>query len=86
MIDTLDKKQAGILGETFLRCEAADAVTTVSPTYAAELERSTLIEILPEHPAAPMPISIVHAHGRQVPKRVRVVMSWLAALSEPLVM
>ncbi len=54
--------------------------------YRAELERNTLIEILPDYPAAPMPISIVHAHGRQVPKRVRVVMTWLAALVEPLVM
>ncbi len=53
--------------------------------YEGDLERHALIEVLPDYPAAPMPIAIVHAHGRQVPKRVRVVMSWLAALAEPLV-
>jgi hypothetical protein len=30
-----------------------------------------------------MPVSIVHGHARNVPKRVRAVMSWLAQLLEP---
>ncbi len=43
----------------------------------------TLIEVLPRHACAPMPIAIVHAHGRHVPRRVRAVMQWVAALLEP---
>jgi hypothetical protein len=30
-----------------------------------------------------MPISLVHAHGRNVPRRVRVFMTWLAQLLRP---
>ncbi len=36
-----------------------------------------LVEILPQFAAAPLPISLVHAHGRSVPRHVRVVMSWI---------
>jgi DNA-binding transcriptional LysR family regulator len=39
-----------------------------------------LVEVLPDFPAAPMPVSIVHAYGRNVPRRVRLFMSWLAEL------
>jgi DNA-binding transcriptional LysR family regulator len=37
-----------------------------------------LVEILPRHTCQPLPVSLVHAHGRNVPRHVRVVMSWLA--------
>ena len=50
---------------------------------AASLAAGTLVEILPELRAAPMPVSIVHGHARNVPKRVRAVMSWLAQQLEP---
>lgn len=50
---------------------------------AASLAAGTLVEILPELCAAPMPVSIVHGHARNVPKRVRAVMSWLAHQLEP---
>lgn len=36
-----------------------------------------LIDVLPELTAAPMPVSLLHGHGRNVPKRVRAVMAWL---------
>lgn len=39
-----------------------------------------LVEILPHHTCEPLPVSIVHPHGRSVPRHVRVVMSWLAEL------
>lgn len=39
-----------------------------------------LVEILPQLAAEPMAISIVHAHGRNVPRHVRAVMSWIAEL------
>ncbi|HEY2510920.1 MAG TPA: hypothetical protein VGI39_08695 [Polyangiaceae bacterium] len=47
------------------------------------LERGLLVEVLPELTCAPMPVSLVHAHGRNVPKRVRAVMAWLAKTVEP---
>jgi DNA-binding transcriptional LysR family regulator len=47
------------------------------------IEQGLLVEILPELTCAPMPVSLVHAHGRNVPKRVRAVMSWLAKMVEP---
>ena len=50
---------------------------------AGSLAAGTLVEILPELSAAPMPVSIVHGHARNVPKRVRAVMSWLAQQLEP---
>jgi DNA-binding transcriptional LysR family regulator len=37
----------------------------------------SLIEVLPDHPCPAMPVSIVHGHGRNVPRRVRAVMTWL---------
>jgi len=37
-----------------------------------------MVEILPQHPCEPLPVSLVHAHGRNVPRHVRVVMNWLA--------
>jgi DNA-binding transcriptional LysR family regulator len=42
------------------------------------LAEGTLVEILPEHGGAPMPVSLLHTHGRNPPRRVRAVMSWLA--------
>ncbi|HEY6877270.1 MAG TPA: LysR substrate-binding domain-containing protein [Polyangiales bacterium] len=54
------------------------------PRYGlrASLASGELVEVLPELPAEPMPVSLMHT--RNVPKRVRAVMSWLAGLIEPL--
>lgn len=43
----------------------------------ASFASGVLVEVLPEHVARPMPISLLHAHGRSVPRRVRAVMTWL---------
>jgi DNA-binding transcriptional LysR family regulator len=43
----------------------------------------TLVEVLPQHTCEPLPVSLVHAHGRSVPRHVRAVMSWIAALLTP---
>lgn len=42
------------------------------------LAEGTLVEILPEHSCAPMPVSLLHTHGKNPPRRVRAVMTWLA--------
>ena len=47
------------------------------------LEDGTLVEVLPDLPSEPMPVSLVHPHGRSVPKRVRAVMTWLAGVVRP---
>jgi len=39
-----------------------------------------LVEILPQHTCQPLPVSLVHAHGRNVPRHVRVVMSWIGEI------
>lgn len=47
-----------------------------------QLADGSLVEVLPDWPCAAMPVSLVHGHGRAVPKRVRAVMTWLAQLIE----
>ncbi|MDB4942169.1 MAG: Transcriptional regulator [Labilithrix sp.] len=56
-----------------------------APRYgmADALRRGELVEVLPDHPCEPMPVSLVHAHGKNVPKRVRAVMAFLAQALEP---
>jgi DNA-binding transcriptional LysR family regulator len=49
----------------------------------AQLEDGILVEILRELPSEPMPVSLVHAHGKNVPRRVRAVMTWLAGVIVP---
>ena len=49
------------------------------PSIAA----GAIVEVLPQHTCEPLPISLVHAHGRNVPRHVRVVMGWIAQLLTP---
>jgi len=39
--------------------------------------------VLPRHPPPPMPLHLVYAHRRQLPRRVRVLMDWLAQAIQP---
>ncbi len=50
---------------------------------SALLDDGTLLAVLPDLTAQPMPVSLMHAHGRNVPKRVRAVMSWIEKTLEP---
>jgi DNA-binding transcriptional LysR family regulator len=50
------------------------------------LASGRLVEVLPDLTAQPMPVSIVHGHARNVPKRVRAIMIWLERLIDPYVM
>jgi DNA-binding transcriptional LysR family regulator len=49
----------------------------------ALIEDGVLVEILPDLGSEPMPVSLVHPHGRNLPKRVRAVMNWLAGVITP---
>ena len=42
------------------------------------VEQGLLVPVLAQHPPPPMPITLLYAHRRQLPQRVRVVMDWLA--------
>ncbi len=42
-----------------------------------------LVEVLPQYASEPMPVSLVHAHGRRVPRHVRAVMTWIAQQVTP---
>ena len=44
------------------------------------LRRGLLVELLPQHVAPPMPLTLVYANRRNLSKRVRVVMDWLALM------
>ncbi len=55
------------------------------PRYAqaALVERGDLTAVLPRHQAAPLAVSLVHPHGKTVPRRVQVVLHWLAETLAP---
>ena len=42
------------------------------------LAQGLLVAVLPQHVAPPMPLTLLYAHRRNLSKRVRVVMDWLA--------
>lgn len=49
----------------------------------AHLAAGTLVEVLPALTCAPLPISLLHTHGRSVPRRVRAVMTWVVEVMAP---
>ncbi|MFE8597519.1 LysR substrate-binding domain-containing protein [Archangium violaceum] len=55
------------------------------PRPGLERHANKLVEILPEFIARPAPITLLHTHGRSVPRRVRAVMTWLMELLSPTV-
>ena len=42
------------------------------------LDRGALLEVLPRHRPPAMPVSLLYAHRRHLPKRVQAFMDWLA--------
>jgi len=49
----------------------------------SHVEDGMLVDVLPELTAQPMPVSLLHPHGRTPPKRVRAMMSWIAQTLAP---
>jgi DNA-binding transcriptional LysR family regulator len=47
------------------------------------LDRGELVEVLPELCAEPMPVSLLYANRRNLPRRVQVFMQWMAELLQP---
>lgn len=52
------------------------------PAMRPWIERGELVELLPGHRPAPMPVTLLYAHRRQ-PRRVQVFMDWLQAVVAP---
>jgi DNA-binding transcriptional LysR family regulator len=48
-----------------------------------DLEQGRLVEVLPQWRPAPMPVSLLYANRRHLPKRVQVFMAWMAELLRP---
>ena len=53
------------------------------PAMRPLIAEGKLIEVLPRHRAAPMPVSLLYAHRRHLPKRVQVFMQWVEGLLKP---
>jgi len=50
------------------------------------LARGALVEVLPRYRPEPMSLSLLYAHRRNLPKRVRVFMEWVASVLQPVVL
>ena len=48
-----------------------------------DIARGEVVEILPQLQPAPMPASLLYAHRRNLPKRVRTFMDWVAEVLQP---
>jgi DNA-binding transcriptional LysR family regulator len=64
-------------------CLAGMGIIQAPELGVSELIRDgKLVEILPDYRAAPMPVSLLYANRRHLPKRVQVFMNWVAGLFE----
>ena len=47
------------------------------------VDAGTLVAVMPEFTAPPLPVSLLYAHRRQVPPRVRAVLDWITQVVSP---
>ena len=47
------------------------------------LAHGLLVEVLPQHTAAPMPVSLLYPHRRSASPRLKALMDWLSAVLAP---
>lgn len=47
------------------------------------LAAGRLVEVLPQHQAQPMPVSLLYANRRHLPKRAQVFMAWMGEILQP---
>ncbi len=47
------------------------------------LASGTLVEVLPQYCAAPMPATLLYAHRRHLPRRVQAFMAWMVEVMRP---
>ena len=51
--------------------------------FVADIEAGRLVEVLPDNPPTPTPISVLYPHSRQLSPRVRVFVDWLVEILGP---
>jgi len=62
-------------------CLAGLGIIQVPRTGVKELLKSKkLVEILPQYRAAPMPVSLLYPHRRNLSRRVHLFMEWLTGV------
>lgn len=49
------------------------------------IQEGWLVEVLPQYRAEPMPVSLLYANRRHLPKRVQLFMSWIGQVMQPYV-
>jgi DNA-binding transcriptional LysR family regulator len=56
------------------------------PLFGAgrHVKDGSLVQVLPQYEAQPMPVSLLYAHRRHLPLRVRAFMNWIDELLRPL--
>lgn len=65
-------------------CRAGLGIVQAPRSAVAQpIANGELVQILPDHNCAPLPVSLVHAYGRAVPRRVRVFMDWVSRALAP---
>ncbi len=66
-------------------CRAGYGLIQV-PVFGAsrDLQAGELVHVLPQFEAAPMTVSLLYAHRRHLPLRVRAFMDWVAGVIRPL--
>ena len=47
------------------------------------IDAGLLVEVLPQFTPAPMPVSLLYPHRRQIAPRVKAIMNWIAEVLEP---
>jgi DNA-binding transcriptional LysR family regulator len=47
------------------------------------IDRGRLVEVMPDCRAEPMPVALLYAHRRNLPRRVQVFMAWMAEVLAP---
>ncbi|KAF1701880.1 LysR family transcriptional regulator [Pseudoxanthomonas suwonensis] len=67
-------------GEAYVGAALAGLGLIQLPRFGVReaLAEGRLVEVLPQLPAAPMPVSLLYPLQRHMPRRVREVMDWLA--------
>ncbi|UCI06163.1 LysR family transcriptional regulator [Mesorhizobium sp. B1-1-8] len=51
--------------------------------FVSDLEAGRLVEVLPDYPPSPTPISVLYPRSRQLSPRVRVFVDWLVEILGP---
>lgn len=71
--------------ESYIACCLAGIGLVQVPRFDVQhlLDRGDLVEVMPLHRAASMPVSLVYPHRRQRSLRLDTVLAWLALLMRP---